>query len=56
MSFTIKCDKCGQEQKLESTGERFWKKEGISIYATGHDADSIEIGIDCDCGNEAGEY
>lgn len=29
MSFTIKCDKCGQEQKLEE--DNFYDKDKISI-------------------------
>jgi len=52
MGFTIKCDKCGQEQNLESSSKSFWENETIELYTTGHHLDSIEINISCGCGNE----
>lgn len=39
MSFTIKCDKCGQEQKLENDNVCFQEKISIEyeVYAEPYD-------------------
>jgi hypothetical protein len=54
MSFTIKCDKCGKEQKLES--EMDFSEGVISLHTDiSYHRDMHSITIECDCSNEIDE-
>jgi hypothetical protein len=54
MSFTIKCDNCGKEQKLVS--EKDFGVGGISLVSEiSYHGDIHSINIECDCGNEIDE-
>lgn len=53
--FTIKCNKCGKEQRLIT--KEFFDCENIKVYPDRpHYTDFYpSINIDCECGNEAYE-
>lgn len=46
MSFTIKCDNCGAERKLEDGSKR--RENGIDIWGQYN----FDVGIDCENCNE----
>lgn len=56
MSFTIKCDKCGKEQKL-ITKKYFNDNESINVYPDipFESGQRVSVNIECDCGNEVYE-
>jgi hypothetical protein len=54
MSFTIKCDKCGKEQKLQS--EKDFGEGTITLVSEiSYHGDIHSINIKCECGNEIDE-
>lgn len=59
MSFTIKCDKCGLEQNLQSIDKHdsgWWENKDIKLFVSATSIDFMEINIDCSCGNHQYEY
>lgn len=52
MSFTIKCDVCGKEQKLVTT--KTFNDENISIYPDipFEGGQRVSLNVECLCGNE----
>lgn len=51
MSFTIKCDKCGNEQKLE---DKFHKNNESIIEVHQESYTDFDVEITCKCGHIVG--
>jgi hypothetical protein len=51
MSFTIKCDKCGKEQKLI---DDFHKNDDNTIEVYPESYTDFDVQITCKCGNVVG--
>lgn len=50
MSFTIKCDKCGVEQKLtQENSDQFYRNEKISLHQESYSDTGISIYCECGC-------
>jgi hypothetical protein len=50
MSFTIKCNKCGNEQEFTNESNKFQDNIGVDVYVRGTYMGDVVESIEIECG------